>query len=318
MANISCIIINYNTANFTIDCIKSIWENQSERELYEIIVVDNASKEEDFLQLKKFQEKAEFEFKLVKSRMNLGFGGGNMLGVQHANNPDYYAFINNDTILFENSTLLKLKNFMDQNSRIGVCSPQMLDQNKNFRATIDHFTTLKRQFLKRSFLEKFNPEEYPDRKKTYTQPVKANYVQGSFMFIKAEDFNAVGGFDTNLFLYHEESDLCMRILKQRQKDTYLYPECSYIHFIGTSIKQNENIIIKTELKLSLLYIIRKNQGWLAHKVLLNYLRLRYLLTSLVKPSYFHLTKVLFRGAHLSESLKNKQEIKVGEYSTFQR
>lgn len=307
MAEISCIIINYNTASFTIDCLKSIAKNETDSTLYELIVVDNASKKADFQLLQDFHKSGEIQFKLIQSNVNIGFGAGNMLGVQQAEKPQYFAFINNDTLLFQQDTLKQLKDFMDQNEKIGVCSPQMLDQNKKFRSTIDHFSSLKREFLKRSFLEKTNPEEYPNRKKFYDQPIKVNYIQGSFMFINAEDFLAVGGFDTNLFLYYEESDLCMRILKQRKKDTYLFPDVQYIHFKSMSIKKDDNILIKTELKLSLLYVIKKHQGWLAHQVLLNYLRFRYLLTSIVKPSYFHLFKVLMRGAKMSDSLKYKQK-----------
>ena len=308
MTKISCVIINYNTAKFTINCLKSIWENEIDHDLFELIVVDNASATHDYELLKDFHDENRVDFKLIRSDTNSGFGGGNMLGTAQVSNSKYLVFINNDTLFFQKNTLKKLKHFMDDHPEIGVCSPQMLDEHKNFRPTIDHFSSLQREFLGRGFLELINPEKYPKRKKKYKIPVKANYVQGSFMFVRAEDFEAVGGFDTNLFLYYEESDLCLRLLKERNKSTYLYPDAQYIHFINTSTNLNKKILVKTELKLSLLYVTKKHQGKFAHQILLNYLRFRYLLVSAIKPSYFYLFKVLWRGGTMADSLRNKQTV----------
>ncbi len=307
MLDVSCIIINYNTSEFTFACVKSIIENHDPHFKCEIIVIDNASREEDFQQLDKNMKTLQgFPIKHIGSKINVGFGAGNMLGVQEASPCRYFAFVNNDTLITEKNTLKELTEFMDNNAEIAVCSPQMLDEEGSFRVTIDHFSSLQREILKRPFLETFFPKRYLNRKKFYTKPTRVDYVQGSFMFINAKDFREVGGFDTNLFLYYEESDLCRRLLKQKGKFTYLYPFSTYIHYKSASIEKN--LAIKTELKISLLYYIRKHFGFLTYKVLLTYMIIRYFFTSLIKPKYFPLFKVLWRGAHLSESLKQKQEI----------
>lgn len=308
MLTVSSIIINYNTSSYTIPCVKSILEYHAKEFQHEIIVIDNASSDEDYYILKNgINSIGSDKIKLVRSKINLGFGGGNMLGVQYASKPLYYAFINNDTLMVDQNTLEKLGQFLDGNSQVAVCSPQMRDENKNFRVTIDHFSSLQREILRRPLLETLFPKKYLDRKKYYDSPTKVDYVQGSFMFVRAEDFNMVGGFDTNLFLYYEESDLCRRLLKYRNKLTYLYPELNYIHYKSASI--NKNIFIKCELKISLLYYIKKHYGYWAHKILITHLRLRYTFTSLVKPKYFPLMKLLWQGAPLSSSLKQKQSIK---------
>lgn len=307
MKDIVCVIINYNTSEFTSNCLKSIIDTHDQSISYEIVVVDNASRIEDYKQLEDSIETLnDTRIKLVRSKRNIGFGGGNMLGVQYASACKYYAFINNDTLMIDNNSLFTLKSFMDQNEHIGVCSPQMLDENKNFRVTIDHFSSLQREILRRPFLEFVFPQTYLNRKKFYEEPTKVHYVQGSFMFVNAKDFNEVGGFDTNLFLYYEESDLCRRLLKEKKKETYLYPHLSYIHFKSAST--DKNVIIKAELKISLLYCMRKHKGYLRAKILLSYLLIRYMLTCLFKPKYLYLLKVLLKGAHISDSIKNKQPI----------
>ena len=307
MIDVSCILINYNTSQYTIDCVKSIIDNTKDSINYEIIIIDNASNYNDFKVLKtEMDQLNSAHVKLVRSKINVGFGAGNMIGVQHAEPCKYYAFINNDTLQVSELCLLRLKEFMDQTPDASVCSPQMLDEHKNFRVTIDHFSSIQREILRRPLLETLFPSTYLNRKKTYNKPTKVHYVQGSFMFINAKDFDDIGGFDTNLFLYYEESDVSRRLLKQKKKYTYLLPELEYIHYKSASIKKN--IAIKIEQKIALLYYIKKHFGWLHHKVLIMYYCIRYFFTSIFKPSYWKLFFILLIGAPLSKSLKQKQKI----------
>lgn len=307
MIDVSCIILNYNTSKFTFEAVKSIFKFQEKKLDFEIVVVDNASDLMDFKSLEnKLKSLNKTNLKLIRSKINTGFGGGNMLGVQHASSTKYYAFINNDTLQTTSNFLTVLKDFMDTSKNVGICSPQMLDENFNFRVTIDHFSSLQREILRRPLLEALFPKSYLNRKIEYQNPTKVHYVQGSFMFVNAEDFHAVGGFDTNLFLYYEESDLSRRLLKQCNKHTYLYPKAKYIHYKSASIQKN--IDIKIEQKISLLYYIQKHYGWW-HKKLLNiHFAFRYFFTSIVKPKYWKLFFVLLSGAPLSKSLKQKQMI----------
>ena len=95
MIDVSCILINYNSSHYTIPCVKSIIENTENTVVYEIIHMIRSL--EDYKILEK--ELSIFDtslVKLIRSHMNIGFGGGNMLGVKKANKPTYYA-INNDT-----------------------------------------------------------------------------------------------------------------------------------------------------------------------------------------------------------------------------
>ncbi|WP_299278143.1 glycosyltransferase family 2 protein [uncultured Psychroserpens sp.] len=307
MIDVSCILINYNTSQYTIDCIKSIIENTRDTISYEIIVIDNASKLDDYKTLKTGVDQLNAaQAKLVRSKINVGFGAGNMLGVQYASTCKYYAFINNDTLQVSENCLLRLKEFMERTPDAAVCSPQMLDEHKKFRVTIDHFSSIQREILRRPLLETLFPSTYLNRKKTYDKPTKVHYVQGSFMFIDASDFDHIGGFDTNLFLYYEESDVSRRLLKQLKKYTYLLPDLEYIHYKSASIKKN--IAIKIEQKIALLYYIKKHFGWLHHKILLIYYSIRYFFTSIIKPQYWQLFYIFLIGAPLSKSLKQKQKI----------
>lgn len=306
MIDVSCILINYNTSKYTIACVNSILENTKDTINLEIVIVDNASKKEDYLNLKEGGSKINSEkVKLVRSNLNTGFGGGNMMGVKNASKCQYFAFINNDTLFATPNTLKTLCDFMQSHPNAGVCSPQMLDEHKNFRKTIDHFASPQREILKRGFLEFINPKRFPNRKKRYEKPLKVDYIQGAFMFIDATDFNYVGGFDTNLFLYYEESDVCRRILKQKNKHTYLVPSVEYIHFESAST--SSNITMKIEQKISLFYYLKKHFGWLQYKLVQVYFCIRYFFSSIFTPKYWPLFYLLLKGMPTSYSLKYKQK-----------
>ena len=99
MIDISCILINYNTSQLTVQAVQSIIDTAG-NVTYEIVVVDNASTYEDYQQLHE-QLTGIKNVNIVRSRINTGFGSGNMIGVQHARPCMYYAFINNDAILHQ-------------------------------------------------------------------------------------------------------------------------------------------------------------------------------------------------------------------------
>lgn len=302
---VSVIIINYNTATYTINCIESILKHTSKKIVCEYFIVDNGSEAKDFYKLKKDIDSTakSISIKLIRSHINTGFGGGNMIGIREAKGK-YIACINND-VLLENDCLNILKSFMDNNKNVGVCGPQAFKENREMLPTIDHFASLGRELLGRKVLEFINPKKYPKRKKMYEKPKKGQFVAGSFMFFSAEAFNKIGGFDTNIFLYHEETDICKRLAKIN-KDAFLVPEGRFIHFHGASTPKN--IALKIELKISLLYIIRKHYGLVSFYILCTYLQIKYFISSLVKPKNWKVFMALIKQAPLSMSLKHQQQI----------
>ena len=302
--DIAVILINYNSSEYTAKCIESIIEKTSANLDYQIIVVDNCSAAEDFAQLKTFMNKvASPNIQFIRSNINTGFGAGNMIGVNNSN-ADFLAFVNNDS-LFTNDCLSIITDAMNKDAGLGICGPLCFKEDGKLLPTIDHFASPAKEIFGRKVLEKINPKLYPNRNKMYESNQRAQFVSGSFMVVRTEDFNAVGGFDTNIFLYYEETDLCKR-LQKINKYAYLVPEARFIHYHGISTPSS--ISIKTELKISFLYVIRKHYGYLWHGFLLNYLRIKYFFSSIVKPKYRPLFRVLLGGAPLSGSLKTKQKL----------
>lgn len=305
--DVSIIIVNYNSSEYSMECVGRLLEKISTALAYEIILVDNASKKDDYEALKAFVFKLDDKrLTLHRSRINTGFGGGNMHGVQHANG-NYYLFLNNDTLL-QNDAVSICHKFMERTSDAAVCGAQIYNELGEREVSFDHFTSFGREVFGKRAMEALFPKSKPNRRKTYTKPLAVNYVNGSFMFFRATDFNAVGGFDTNIFLYFEESDICYR-LKKKNRKTYFVPSASYLHYQGKSIDKTVlPLATKIELKTSMFYVIRKNYGYFHYQVLRLFFVIRYGFVSLVKPKYFKLFHRILIGLPMGMSLKQKQTI----------
>ncbi|MFS4416782.1 glycosyltransferase family 2 protein [Maribacter sp. 2307ULW6-5] len=302
---LAIIIINYNSSGFTLKCINSLLQHTDPTLNHEIIVVDNASEKEDYLFLKTALDKLQHpHLSLYRSRINTGFGGGNMFGVQFAK-AQYYLFLNNDTELKEDA-ISQCLHFMESHPQTAVCGPTIYNEFGEKQLGFDYFTSFGREAFGKKWVEWVHGK--PNRRKAYQAPIAVDYVNGSFMLFRAKDFDRVGGFDTNIFLYYEESDICQR-LKQLGKDTHFIPTTSYVHYQGQSVKKTKMpLAIKMELKTSMFYVVKKHRGFFEYKALQCFFVLRYGLGSIIKPKNIALLRHILIGLPLSKSLKQKQQV----------
>ncbi|MFO7744176.1 MAG: glycosyltransferase [Psychroflexus sp.] len=299
MKEISVILINYNSSNYTIQCINTIYKETAKDLGFEIIVVDNNSESKDFHNLKNYCETLEQNnLYLYQNPENSGFGGGNMFGFEKANGV-YLAFINND-ILFKNDCLKILSDRLKSNLDIGVCGPTTYTSEGEILPTLDFFTSPLKVIFGRKIYKYLRPKDYKNRKMRLEKLTEGDFVSGSFMMLTRVNFKKVGGFDTNIFLYHEETDLCKR-LKKEDLTAVCEPEAECIHFHGASTPKS--VRIKAELKRSLLYVTKKHYGNLSYSIIHLYLLLSYSFKSIAKPKYTFLLKQLFRPISLKNSTK---------------
>ncbi|TXE16932.1 glycosyltransferase family 2 protein [Psychroserpens burtonensis] len=285
--DISIIIVNFNSANYTINCIESIYK-YTKKVTFEIIVVDNNSSSEDIKALNTFLENKPISF--LKSKINLGFGGGNHFGYQFAKG-NHYAFINNDAELTEN-TLLKLLNYSYSDKNAGVMGlHQVNKENERFKYSFRQFIDLKYHLFNQK-----KPIKYYSKKTNsdLTSPFEVDLVSGAFMFFKKEAYEVSGGFDPNIFLFYEEMDICLR-LKKKGYQTIFYPESTFIHYMG---KSSSNVKIKNEFTISYLYVIQKNYSYMYYYILRIILLFKYGFKSILKPKkHFSSFKIILKGGN---------------------
>lgn len=299
MIDISVILINYNSASYSIQCIASIYAKTNNSINFEVIVVDNKSEKEDFLQLKKYCDTVNFKnLSLLANAENSGFGSGNMYGFKKATGT-YIAFVNND-VLFKNDCLNILSTALDLHSHIGICGPTTYTEKGEILPTLDFFASPLKVLLGRKIFKYTRPKDYQKRKTKLKEITAGDFVSGSFMMIKKEHFLKAGGFDTNIFLYHEETDLCKR-LKKLHLIAACIPQAECLHYHGASTQKS--VKIKAELKRSLLYVMKKHYGNFTYSYLRLYFILTYSLKALVKPKYKYLLQQIKRPVSLQESTK---------------
>lgn len=306
MFDIAIIIINYNYENLTLACVESVTKRIAPRIKYQLTVVDNGSKEKSYRNLKTYFEKFKDNpaISLIRSNINIGFGGGHMMGIQQVH-AKYYTFLNSDVILHEDC-FSDLIAFMDSHPEVGVCTPQMLSINGKAKKSFNHFLSPIHEIFGRGFLEIINPKLFPSVKKSYSQPLKVAVVAGSFLFFRAVDFHQIGGFDTNIFLYHEETDLCKR-LKSIGKTAYLVPSTTYKHDQGGSTTKSEKI--KRELIISRYYVMKKHYTYLGFILFWVVDLVCSFFKLFVKPKQWKLFFLKLNQAHLKYSLKQQQRIR---------
>ena len=298
MIDISIITINYNQSELTKEFIDSVIEFTHVSISYEIIVVDNCSSIESFKNLKHLLK--DYKVKIIRNNINSGFGGGNMFGVQFASG-NYLAFINND-ILFIEDSFTPLINFLKNNPKVGVIAPQQLDKDLKPAYCYDYF-----HGIRRLILGSWSIDFYKKRKRKkilYNEPFSVDFIQGCFMIFDKSKFAEVGGFDTNLFLYYEEMDICYR-LKQKGFESYFVPTTQFIHLKGASTKKN--YLIKKELNNSRLYVLRKNHNYIKYNCIRYYFLIKWLFKSILSPKYFDITSIILKGSYSENSLKHKQK-----------
>jgi len=231
--DLSIIILSFNTKELLENCLESVFASELGDYKIEVIVVDNVSTDGSPQMVKKEFSKAM----LIESSKNLGFAGGNNLGFKRAKGK-YILFLNSDTEVAPQA-FRKMVAFMDQNPKIGASTPKTMlfsggmdpDCHRGFPtpwASICYFLGLERLFPKSKIFGQYH-KFYQDLNKAHE--IDAGF--GTFMIIRREVYEKIGGFDDSYFFYGEDLDYFYRI-KQAGWKVVFYPKPLLRHHKGGS------------------------------------------------------------------------------------
>ncbi len=219
---LSIITINYNGVKDTCELIDSIpFKNDTE-----VILVDNASK----------QDEANIisirypHVKVIRSDTNLGFAGGNNLGIKEAKGK-YILLINNDTF-FKEFNVEPLIKRLESSDKIGVVCPKL---RFSWGANPIQFTgyTPLSPITVRNHAIGFGEEDHGQ----YDTPHKTPYAHGAAMLIKRDVIDKVGLMPECYFLYYEELDWSMKFTRAGYEIWY-DPACTVYHKESQTTGQN--------------------------------------------------------------------------------
>lgn len=297
---ISIIIVSYNVCDLIINCINSIKKNISCCQ-YEIIVIDNASKDNTITRLKEVHD----DIILIENKENIGFSKANNQGILLSRG-GYILLLNPDTILILDP-IEKAKEFLEKNKNVGVVGYRLLNFDKSLQMNTYTFPTLITEIchflhvksllnvpLLKYFIKIFSPifgkqiNNYIRGNTENFEPIEVDMVAGAFMFLRRKAVWDVALFDENFFLYSEDIDLCRRI-KQKGWKIYLLPTCPVIHYEGQSSKTNKDSISVKRYDGEFYYFRKHHKNWIIPLrivviISLSYRFLLLMLKSVVKPS----------------------------------
>ncbi len=301
--DISFITINYNSSRHTSALVQSIIAQTSKEVNYEIVVVDNASESDDYSHLLNTIGNLP-QVSVIRNRVNNGFAGGNMLGVNSAHGK-YYFFINNDCQLL-NDTGSIMKKFLDAHDDIAVVTAKVTDEKGHFSSSYKQFPSVIKQWFGNSVHRALSSKSFPSNKMHLETPTAVEIISGSCMFFRAEDFNAIGGFDTIFFLYCEEEDICKRIWNYG-KQIYFLPEAEVFHAGGGS--SIRNIALEKEFYISYKLLIDKHFNGFTRNLIHIALVFKQFRRIFTKKNGLSLFLFVASGAPIHSSLRYKQKVR---------
>lgn len=243
---VTIVTINYNQLGLTCELLESL--RRVTYPAVEVIVVDNNSMENPTAVIsEKFPE-----VKLIVSRENLGFAGGNNLGIA-ASHGDYLLFLNNDTEV-DPGFLEPLVNFFEKNPQAGAASSKILYFNSGDTiqyagsSRIDPFTGRSKRI---GYLEKDNGQ--------YSTIKETDLAHGAAMMVPRRVINKVGMMPEFFFLYYEEVDWCESIKKAGYR-IYVVPGSKVYHKESMSIGKGSTLKTYYMTRNRLLYMRRNTAG----------------------------------------------------------
>lgn len=271
---LSVLIVSYNTEELLKKCLNHVLAHCKGLP-FEIIVVDNASKDGSYeMLLREFPE-----VRAIKTPHNVGFGPANNLGFKTAEGK-YILILNSDAFPNEGTIQEGLKR-MKEDPRIGYGGCRLTNSDGSLQPSGRLFPSLLNGFLEISGLaERFENSRFFGRyNRTWANPnltAEVDWIPGAFAFIPKQAVEEVEGFDERFFLYFEEVDLCRRLKKAGWKIVY-WGDLSAVHLGGKSSTTSRTELWR--LRTTYLYAYKYGgivQAWIAKQFDLSWHRLRWL------------------------------------------
>lgn len=242
---LSVITINYNGLKDTCELMDTLPLDDAS---IEVIVVDNASKADEASIL----EQRYPQIKVIRSKENLGFAGGNNLGIQAATGK-YLFFINNDTV-FEDFNVRPLIARLESSGQIGMVCPKIRFAWGNRPIQYSGYTPLSPVTVRNRSIG-FGEADHGQYDAAHPTP----YAHGAAMMVKREVIERAGMMPECYFLYYEELDWSMMI-RRAGYDIWYEPASTIYHKESQATGQDSPLKIYHITRNRLLFVHRNTRG----------------------------------------------------------
>lgn len=238
------VLLNYNGVHDTLECVESLQKITYPN--FRIIVVDNGSSGDDVQQLRSLGK----IILLIESDINLGFSGGNNLGIKSAleSGAEYILLLNNDTVV-EPDFLERLIDGFGEDDQIGITVPK-----------INYYAEKGRVWYGGGYISKYRASGFTngvgEDETKYSTDKDVSFATGCCLLIKSSSISKVGLMDEGYFLYLEDTDYCMRYINAGYRIKYIGG--SKIYHKVSAATQKGNALLP-------LYYVTRNRFYFAKK-----------------------------------------------------
>lgn len=220
--SVAIILVNWNGYGLTKSCIKSLQKITYTN--FSIVLVDNGSVDNSGQRLKEKIPGLVY----LQNEQNLGFTGGNNVGISHALNKgyDYVLLLNNDTVV-EPDFLNLMVSFLEEHPNYGAAQPKILYERKRnilWNAGGGYF-----KWLEMTWSIGIGQED----KDQFNQERDTPWITGCCFLVKASCIRKVGLLDDDYFAYYEDVDWSFRMRKKGFRLRYI-PASVIYHVAGAS------------------------------------------------------------------------------------
>ena len=229
-SKIGIVILNYNTASETIKCIES-FVSLNEIANCRVYIVDNGSTDDSSVVLEKYC--TGLNYQLIVSKTNLGFSGGNNLGINKALKDGCdWVLLSNSDIIFKSELLNKFNNVFKENPNVCVVGPKIIDLNGNlvYRNQNEEITI-------NSIL--FHSRNQESKNAVIVNKAYDGMVAGCIFAIRSSFIREANCLDDNVFLYYEE-DILLRQIRKYNKFSYICDNVEVVHIGQVSTQKNNS------------------------------------------------------------------------------
>jgi GT2 family glycosyltransferase len=257
MIDLSIIIVNWNSAEYTLSCVKSIYEQTSDLK-FEIIIIDNASFDECEELIKAKYPKVIF----IQSKYNLGFAAANNLCAEKAIGR-VLLFLNPDTEV-QNRAIERLFQALENLPDAGVIGCRLINSDGTIQnSCVQRLPRIINQILDANILRKMFPSVniwgYKKSFEKYIEPVEVEAISGACMMIRRSAFELVKRFSIEYFMYAEDMDLCFKT-RSVQLRNYFCGKSIIVHHGGGSSKNSFSKFATVMILESIYRFFQKTKG----------------------------------------------------------
>lgn len=244
---ISIVIVNYRSWDHLGQCLESLLASEGRSTLeHEIIVVDNDSADGRFEAFADRFPRVAFH----ANSGNHGFAHGCNLGARHAQG-DLLLFLNPDVVA-DLTQIERMVEVRRQHPEVAILSARQIGRSGRAQKAFDAFPGPFTSFSPvRTALRLLRPSAYPNPRGRHRDLVHCDWVSGSLLLIGAADFERLGGWSEDFWMYMEDTDLCTRA-RERGMTVAFTPVAEFVHLHGGASRQNDEItaITKSEAVIS--------------------------------------------------------------------